>query len=86
MLLDSVFRPSFVRGHWYREVVVLLLDHVSKGERIFPVKEGIFEVFPRTLGDLQSGVNHEHGTAVLHQLSRKRGPERTCPYYQDIDF
>ena len=86
VLLDIVFRPSFVRGHWYREVVVVLLDHVSKGERIFPVKVGIFEVFPWALGDLRSGINHEHGTAALDQLSHKRGPERACPYYQDINL
>ena len=86
MLLDIVFRPSFVRGHWYREMVVVVLDHVGKGECIFPEQEGIFEVFPWALGDLRSGINHEHGTAALDQLSRKRGPERTCPYYQDIEF
>ena len=40
-----VFRPSFLRGNWHREAVVLLLDHVSKGECVFPVEEEIFEVF-----------------------------------------
>ena len=39
-------------------------------------------MFPLALGDLRSGINHEHGTSALDQLSRKRGPERTCPYYQ----
>ena len=65
MLLGIVFCPSFVRGHWYREAAVVLLNHVSKGECIFPVKEGIFEVFPLALGDLRSGINHEQGTASL---------------------
>ena len=51
--------------------VVVLLDLVSKRECI---------------RHSASGFNHEHGTTALDQLSCKCGPERTCPYYQNIDF
>ena len=86
MLLAVVFRPSFLRGNWHREAVVLLLDHVSKGECVFPVEEEMFEVLPWALGDLRSGINHEHGATALDQLSRKCDPERTSTDYKENNF